>query len=135
MNDIILDTNFLLLPAQKKRDIFSLMREQLDFNYHLFVLDKSIDELEKIAAHKSAEGKNAEFTLKLVRSKEALSEIRIISSNGLVNEKSYVDDILSELGKKGFIIATQDRGLRRRVRKSICLSSDKIILNDKRVKE
>ena len=125
LKNIILDTNFMLLPAQKKRDIFSFLREGLDFSYRLFVLDKTISELEKIASHKSKDGMNARFTLRMIN--ELKGEVEIISSEGLKNKERTVDDMLVELDGMGFIVATQDRLLRKRLKKSICFSSDKII--------
>ena len=45
MKKIILDTNFLLIPAQFKVDIFDEIDRIMIEKYQLFVLDKTIDEL------------------------------------------------------------------------------------------
>ena len=48
MKTVLLDTNFLLIPAQFKVDIFSEIDRICTFQYEIAVLDKTIDELNKI---------------------------------------------------------------------------------------
>ena len=45
---ILLDTNFLMLSAQFNVDIFSEIERICNFNYKLYVLDKTVDELKYI---------------------------------------------------------------------------------------
>ena len=48
MEKILLDTNFLLIPSQFKVDIFSEIKRICNFSYKLYVLDKSVGELNYI---------------------------------------------------------------------------------------
>lgn len=110
MKAIILDTNFLTIPAEFKVDIFSEIDRICNFNYSLFVLDKSLDELEKIVeTQKGKEKAKARLALQLVKNKEII----ILKTN---SDKT-VDDLLVELSDdKNNIIATQDRELRKRLK-------------------
>jgi len=94
---IILDTNFLMIPEQFKVDIFSEIRRICDFDYELCVLEATIRELEDI---------KGKLALELVKAKN----IRVIEGEG------YADDLLVEEARKGSIIATQDIGLKRRLK-------------------
>ncbi|ENO12016.1 hypothetical protein MBGDC06_00279, partial [Thermoplasmatales archaeon SCGC AB-539-C06] len=72
MKKIILDTNFLLIPAQFKVDIFDEIDRIILEKYQLFVLDKTIDELKKIIADKKQKMRNrraAKLGLQLLKSK------------------------------------------------------------------
>ncbi len=110
MKQIILDTNFLLIPAQFKVDIFSEIQRIADFKYQLFVLDKTLDELKKI--QKEQRGKHkaaAKLALALIKNKK----VKIIKTT----QDKYVDDLLVDYSKKGALIATQDIGLKKRLKK------------------
>ena len=110
MKQIILDTNFLLIPAQFRVDIFEEIKRIADFKYQLCILDKTIDELKKI--QKEQRGKHklaAKLALDLVKKKK----IKIIKTT----EKKYVDDHLVDFSKKGAVIATQDLGPKKRLKK------------------
>lgn len=110
MKRIILDTNFLLIPAQFKVDIFSEIRRIADFKYQLCVLDKTIDELKKI--QKEQRGKHkaaAKLALALIKNKR-IKKLKTTS-------EKYVDDLLAQYSRKDAIIATQDIGLKRRLKK------------------
>lgn len=108
MKKIILDTNFLLIPLQFRLDIFSELNRICNFNYKLFVFEKTIDELRGIVEKQSMKHKKAaQFGLKLIKFKN----IGILKS-----EQKDVDyDILNSLSKDT-IVATQDAELKRRLR-------------------
>lgn len=107
---IILDTNFLLIPAQFNVDIFEEIKRIADFQYQLCVLDKTVDELKKIQKEQRGKHKRAaKLALDLIKKKN----VQIIKTR----ENKLVDDILAELSQKGDIIATQDLGLKRRLKK------------------
>ena len=110
MKAIILDTNFLTIPAEFKVDIFSEINRICNFNYSLFVLDKSVEELKKmIETQKGKEKAKAKIALQLIKNKE----INIIKTNS----GKIVDGILIDLSKdKNGIIATQDRELRKHLK-------------------
>ncbi len=83
-------------------DIFSEIERICDFNYDLFILDKSVEELETIKnTKKDKHSKYAKLALALLKNKK----ISIIKTN---SEKD-VDEII--LGLDGYIVATQDKAL------------------------
>ena len=109
MQKILLDTNFLLIPTQFNVDIFSEIDRIILENYKLYILDKSIDELKKIIADKKQKLKNkkaAKLALQLIKAKN----LNIIKTK----QDKPVDDIIADL--KGYIIATQDTELKKRLK-------------------
>ena len=107
MKKIIIDTNFLMIPIQFRVDIFSEIDRICNFNYKLYIFDKSIDELKNIVKKQAVKNrKAAQFALKLVK----LKNIGIIKS-----EKENVDAlILNNLGEDT-IVATQDLLLKKKL--------------------
>jgi hypothetical protein len=125
MKKILLDTNFLLIPVQFKVDIFSEIERIMFEPYKLYIIDKTIDELNKIAANRKQKLKNrkaAKLGLQLIKAKK----VNIIKTE----EDRYADDIIA--GLEGFIVATQDIELKRRLRakkvKIITLRSKKKLI-------
>lgn len=110
MQDIVLDTNFLLIPAQFRVDIFTELDRIIDFPHRLCILDKTLDELENsITLQKGKEKDAAKLAKKLIENKK----IHIIKTDKLKN----VDQILLETAaKEGFIVATQDIKLKQRLK-------------------
>ena len=49
MRNIILDTNFLMIPLQFKVDIFSEIERICNFKYELLVPEASVKELENLS--------------------------------------------------------------------------------------
>ncbi|MEA3513926.1 MAG: nucleotide-binding protein [Nanoarchaeota archaeon] len=112
MEKIILDTNFLLIPAQFKVDIYSEIEKLADFRYELNILDKSIDELNKIAQEQKGKVKrDVKLVLSMVEQKIRQGKISIIDTPG---DDRLVDDIIVSLEKD--IVATQDIGLQKRLK-------------------
>lgn len=110
---IVLDTNFLLIPGQIGLDIFAEIERIADFKYGLFILDRSLGELQNVlekqkGRHKSA----AKIAFSLIKSKN----FNILPSPQGIK---HVDDALVELVKKdkSIIIATVDAELRQRIKK------------------
>ena len=68
MKTIILDTNFLMVPAQYKVDIFSEIERICGFSYELVVPDVVVKELEKIAAGQKGKAA-ARMALQLIKFK------------------------------------------------------------------
>jgi uncharacterized protein len=105
---IILDTNFLMAVAQFKVDIFSEIERTADFKYEIYVLDKTIDELNNIV--KKQKGKHkmaAKLALQLLKAKDVK---QIETGIG------KTDDLIVENADKNTAVATQDIELRRRLR-------------------
>ena len=108
---ILLDTNFLLIPAQFKVDIFSEFERIVPGRVELFILDKSIVELKGIVTGKNQKFKHklaASLALQLVKAKK----VRVLPTK----EDLDVDSLLVK--SKGFVVATQDIGLKRRLKKA-----------------
>ncbi|MBI3034944.1 DUF188 domain-containing protein [Candidatus Woesearchaeota archaeon] len=107
MKRIIIDTNFLLIPLQFRIDIFSEFSRVCDFNYGMFIFDKSIDELKNIIKKQSGKDrKAAQFALKLIK----LKNISVINSS-----HNGVDSLILENLDKDAIVATQDIKLKKKL--------------------
>ena len=107
MRNIILDTNFLMIPLQFKVDIFSEIERICSFSYSLLVLEASVRELENIAGTgKTKDRKAAAAALKLLKSKN----IRIIKSG-----EKYADDAILRSADEDTVVATQDMALKRKL--------------------
>src|SRR3989338_6523600 len=108
---IILDTNFLLIPAQFKVDIFSEIRRICDFSYEIAVVQETVAELKGIASSKMSSGKNKKA------SKLALKLLRAFKVKILNNRKLYkrADEAILAIADKNSCVATQDRELKRRL--------------------
>ena len=109
---VLLDTNILMLIG-RGIDIFTQIEELLDTKPEYYVIEPVVKELGKIIAHGGVkERKAAELALELVKKKCRVIEV------SLSPDKS-VDDLLLEIAlRKGFIVATNDRELRRRLREA-----------------
>ena len=118
---ILLDTNFLLDTLRYKLD-FSIF-EALEESVELFISSETLREIKSMANRKTKEGRLAIVALELVESQK----IRIVQSL-----KKEVDEDLLELAKKeGFIVATNDKDLKEKLKKEnvriICLRNKKKI--------
>lgn len=104
---ILLDTNFLLIPFQHKVDIFAELDRILNQEYSLFILDRCVEELEKLKAGKGKEAEYAKMALSLIKMKD----IKIIKTE----ERKHTDKLIAD--QEGYIIATRDMNLIRELRK------------------
>ncbi len=95
---ILLDTNFVLIPGQFRIDIFS----QLKGN-QLFILDRTLEELKKIS--------KAKLALSLLKK----NKVKILKTE---STKSTDDLILEIAKKKQIAVATQDKLLKQRLKKN-----------------
>ncbi|MBI2207893.1 hypothetical protein HYU50_00190 [Candidatus Woesearchaeota archaeon] len=108
MKRILLDTNFLLIPYQFHVDIFSEIERICNFNHELYVLDKTIDELKKIIGEQKGKHKEAaKIALQLLK----IKNVGIIKTSS----EKYTDDIILDYAKKGCLVATQDKDLKRKL--------------------
>jgi len=110
MKKILLDTNFLMIPATMKVDIFSEIDRIVDGAHEICVLDRTIDELSGIVEkQKGRHGQAAKLALELVKRKG----LKVIKTESIKN----VDEIILEIAdKKLFIVATQDSELKARLK-------------------
>ena len=106
MEKILLDTNFLMACFQFKVDIFSEIDSICHFNYKIYVLDKTVEELKNIAEKQKGKHRDAaKIALKLLKFKN----VEVIETNS----KKYTDDVILDYAKNGCIAATQDKDLKR----------------------
>ncbi len=109
VQNIILDTNFLLIPYQFNVDIFAEIARICNFKYELAVLDRTLDELNSIIEKQKGKYKSAaSFGLQLLKGKS----LKIIRTHS----QKPVDDLLVEHAEKGDIIATQDSALKQKIK-------------------
>ncbi len=107
--EIFLDTNFLMIPAQAGVDIYTEIDRICKFKYDLFVLRHSLDELDKL--QKTGKGRDkaaAKLASHLVKAKNI---------NVLSTACNHVDDALIKIAKHDGIVATQDKNLKKRLKK------------------
>ncbi len=109
MKKLIIDTNFLLIPFQFSFDIFSEFERIKTEPIQIFVLDKSIDELNKIVREQKGKDKSA--------AKMALQLVETRADILMTEGEDYVDDLIVSLADKDTIVATQDKELKKRVQK------------------
>jgi len=108
MKKIIIDTNALMAISELSLDIFTAINDFCDFTYSLHVLEGTIKELEKIKEEQRGKFKMAaSLALQLLKAKN----VKVIPSMG------HVDDILVEYSQKGYLVLTQDVGLKKRLHK------------------
>jgi len=108
---IILDTNFLLIPAQFGLDIFKELQKICDFTYELLVFDKTLNELKKSSEKEKGVQKQAlKITLSLMESMENNNKLNIIPA-----KSSYIDKEILETADKDTLVATQDSELRKKL--------------------
>ena len=109
MKKIILDTNFLLIPYQFKVDIFSEIRRICDFNYSLFVIDKTVDELNRIVLSSKVKDRLAAvLALKLI----AHAKVKEIKTG----KEMDADLLIIKAADRDTIVATQDTALKSRLK-------------------
>ncbi len=108
MKRIVLDTNFLMIPAQFKVDIFSELNRLMIEPYEMFAFDSTIDELEKISSGKRKDRNAAKVALQLIKQKNLKRLHNSIHG--------YTDDFILEGVTNKDIVCTQDLALKRRLK-------------------
>ncbi len=104
---VVLDTNMLLVPYQFGVDIFEEIGRILP-GVKIFTIPQVIKELKKLESGSLHEKLGARLAKRLLEKVEILD----------VDPSVPTDRILAELAKKGYIIATNDRELRRKIREA-----------------
>ncbi len=121
-----MDTNVLMAVGQLKVDIFSELQKTCDFSYTLAVLDKNLEELQKIFLDKGSSGKDksaGKLALQIVEKKIAEKKIELIKTG-----KGATDDILVQKSKTGDIVVTVDKGLKQRLKHYITIRGEKRLM-------
>jgi rRNA-processing protein FCF1 len=118
MKTVLLDTNFLMIPATLKVDIFSEIERIMDEPHVVAILDRSVGELQAIIEHRRGKERQA-----------ARLALQLVTHKGLACLKTESNKILNRSNSKSFIVATQDSDLKRKLKaKSVPI----IVLRQKR---
>ena len=113
---VLLDTNFLLIPAQFKVDVFAELQRLCDFSYEVAVLAATVAELNGIVNDKNASAKDrraAKLGLQLIKAK-GVSVIRTERKVFKSTDKAILD--FAAQGRGSVVVATQDRLLREKLK-------------------
>ncbi len=107
---VILDSNALFVPLQFKIDIFNDLQRLLNRNLELILLSPVKRELEVLAEKGSPTmRKNASYALKLAEKCKNIEVTAPVSA--------LTDDIIVKIARKGgFLVFTNDRQLKKRLR-------------------
>ena len=110
---ILLDTNFLLIPAQFRVDIFQEIDRLITQKYDLITLPQIINELNAFGKKSKKNQNEARIALELAKKCKIVeidTDFPLLSSKG-------VDDIILQLAiKNRWIVATNDAALRKKLR-------------------
>lgn len=108
MKKILLDTNFILTALKFNIHLFEEIDRIFNEEYQIFILSTSLKELEKLINTSRGElSSRAKLSLQILKQKKVKTLI----------SKGKVDDTLVK--KKDFIIATQDKELKKRIKNKI----------------
>lgn len=110
MPKVYLDTNFLLIPVQFKVDIFEELGRIIAGNPQILVLEPVMRELEKLSETANTKDKTAsKVALQIIKQKH----LKVVPSS----LKSRADDAIILAAQKGDFVATQDKELKKRLKK------------------
>lgn len=117
---VLLDTNFFLIPSLFNVDIFTEFQRILP-PYHLFILDKSINELNNIINTQKGKNKQAakmalsiikKYKIKIIKTEKHINETKSTST------RYRVDDLIIDFAvKNDYIVATQDKEIKKKLKK------------------
>ncbi|MCW3975796.1 MAG: hypothetical protein NWE86_06100 [Candidatus Bathyarchaeota archaeon] len=108
---VLLDSNFLILPASHKIDVFREIENLLCMNVIFVTIQPVINELKRLAKKPTKLGKKASLALKFV------SKCNILELDSKNITKRNADDSILDLSKsRKIIVATTDIYLKKRLR-------------------
>lgn len=120
LKKLVLDTNFLMVPGQLGVDIFAELKRAADFPFEIYTTSGNVLELEKLKKEAKKRDKTAaNIALGLIKAKN----LKIIQ----IERDKDIDSSLVELANAGYIIATADKGLQKRLDSYIFLRQKKFI--------
>jgi len=109
VRDVILDTNFFLLPYQKKIDIFKLLDLVIEEKHRYVTSSSVLKELQRIAKNKGRTGAAAKLGLKVFELHK--DDIGIIESAGFVDSW-----IIKYALANNAIVCTNDKQLKNKLK-------------------
>lgn len=108
MKTVLADTNFLMDCAAFKIDIKTELTRILDESFELAILDRTMEELEKLQHSK---GKTAQHA------KLAKTILMTLHINTIMTEGGHVDKLLVKRADEHTIIATGDKEIKQKLKK------------------
>ncbi|RJQ15671.1 DNA-binding protein [Candidatus Woesearchaeota archaeon] len=109
MAKVYIDTNFLLIPYQFKVDIFTEIKRLLEEPAEMVIVEKTFQELANVIKTANMKDKTAaKMALQLIKQKHLKADASFLDRS--------VDDILLSIAKPGDYVATQDAGLKRKLK-------------------
>lgn len=109
MKRVILDTDFLIHCAKYKVDYAEELKRILDFPFRMFIVDKTLDELDSVI---EKQGGKAGAYARLAKA--------VLKANGvsLIKTKKdrIVDELILDAAGEGIIVATMDADLKRKLK-------------------
>ena len=119
MEKVLIDTNFLIIPFSFKVDIFSELQRVLS-NPELFILEESVKELEKIIKFQKGRNKeHAKMTLFYLKKAPItiLKTVKHLKEYPTLSKICSVDDKILYIAEKGgYLVATQDKLLKEKLK-------------------
>lgn len=109
MKKVILDTDFLVHCASHKVDYEEELRRILDFAHEIFIIDKTIDELDNIISTQTGKAKSDAKLAKAILENKSIPLIK-------TKKDKIVDDLILETADKDTIVATTDAELKQRLK-------------------
>jgi len=110
---VIIDTNFLLIPAQFKVDIFDEIDRILSEKPELFIIDKTIGELNNILKTQKGKHKAAAKLALALLDKYPLQQLSPPETERHLNVDNL---ILKRVKTDKFLVATQDMALKQKLK-------------------
>jgi len=108
---VLLDSNFLMVPAQFHVDIFQGLESALNTRIECLILPQTLEELERLAARRGKRGREAQLALRLADRCTVLS--------GKAKPGKAADDTILEVATdERLVVATNDSALRKRLREA-----------------
>jgi len=108
---IVLDTNFLLLPFRYKINIIKELDHLVEKSHKFVISSKTIDELQKLGKRVGKDGMAARLAIKMIDAAKAGFEI-------MPSDREVDDWIVEYAVATRAIVCTNDSELRRRLRAS-----------------
>ena len=110
MKKIILDTDFLVHCAQNKVDYSTELKRIANFQFRLYIIDKTVEELNNIIEKKKGKIKSAAKLAMIILKKKQVLQIK-------TKMDKIVDKLILENLTKNTLVATMDANLKKILKK------------------
>ncbi len=109
---VLIDTNFILVPAQFGVDIFTEAERVLERKVEFVVLASAVDEIEKKMEKATKRTEKLQFRI----AKDLVARCRVVEVNPNSEQKDVDSQLLDYASSVESVLATNDRELRQRAR-------------------